>query len=49
LPFSTEEVGVNLAGRSISASVDTSEAGIVVCFAEPVRVNAGETLTISTG
>ena len=48
LPFDTEKVDVYLEGQSISARSDKGEAGIVVCFAEPVHINAGETLTIST-
>ena len=47
LPFNTEKVEIDLAGRSISAKVDKDKAGIVVIFAEPVQINAGETLIVS--
>jgi len=48
LPFSAKKVDAQIAGRSIPASVKKVEAGAVVSFAEPIQINAGETLTIST-
>lgn len=48
LPFSAEKVDAQLAGRSVPASVEKVEAGAVVSFAEPVQINAEETLTILT-
>jgi len=48
LPFDAEKANTQLDGHSISASVGKAEAGVVVSFAEPVQVDAGKTLTIST-
>ena len=48
LPFGVGKAEVDLAGQSVSAKVDKAESGVLVSFAEPVCINVGETLTIST-
>ena len=46
LPLDAEKAEVDLAGQAVSAKVVKNESGMIVKFAEPVHVNAGEILTV---
>jgi hypothetical protein len=46
LPLDAEKAEADLAGQAIPAKVFESESGMIVKFAEPVYVNAGQILTI---
>jgi hypothetical protein len=47
LSISGENVDVELGEQKISAELESSETGVVVRFAEPVCLSAGETLAIA--